>query len=186
MPAIMGAKLFSQLSKVRVETAPNMSYHVYAWKKLTATLLQEPDGIGQTPANLRSKMIIGFTGTRQGMTEHQVLQFRKFLNFLQPNEFHHGDCTGADYNAQVICKKEQAACRIILHPPLDLKHQAFCSADIKLEPAEYMKRNAAIVAACDLLIATPAGPEVLRSGTWATIRMALKAGVNVLTILPRK
>lgn len=47
-------------------------------------------------------------------------------------------------------------------------------------PGGYMVRNDAIVAHSDVLLAFPQTcTEVLRSGTWATIRRARKAGVEV-------
>lgn len=47
----------------------------------------------------------------------------------------------------------------------------------------YMKRNDALVAACDLLIAFPrTGKSKLRSGTWATVRRADKAGKQLMII----
>lgn len=48
-------------------------------------------------------------------------------------------------------------------------------------PGGYMKRNDALVAHCDVLLAfPPTAQEQLRSGTWATIRRARKAGKEVL------
>jgi hypothetical protein len=47
-------------------------------------------------------------------------------------------------------------------------------------PGGYMKRNDVLVAHADVLLAFPKTPqEELRSGTWATIRRARKAGVEV-------
>jgi predicted Rossmann fold nucleotide-binding protein DprA/Smf involved in DNA uptake len=47
-------------------------------------------------------------------------------------------------------------------------------------PGGYMKRNDELVAQCDVLLAFPrSAEEELRSGTWATIRRARKAGKEV-------
>lgn len=44
-------------------------------------------------------MILGFTGTRQGMTDYQQAQVRRFLVAYQCTILHHGDCIGADAQA---------------------------------------------------------------------------------------
>jgi hypothetical protein len=47
-------------------------------------------------------------------------------------------------------------------------------------PGGYMKRNDELVAQCDVLLAFPrSAKEELRSGTWATIRRARKAGKEI-------
>ncbi len=43
-------------------------------------------------------------------------------------------------------------------------------------------RNHKIVDGCDFLIAAPHGPEILRSGTWATIRYARKTSKRNLLV----
>jgi hypothetical protein len=51
---------------------------------------------------------------------------------------------------------------------------------VEMIPGGYMKRNDVLVAHADVLLAFPKTPqEELRSGTWATIRRARKAGVEV-------
>jgi predicted Rossmann fold nucleotide-binding protein DprA/Smf involved in DNA uptake len=46
-----------------------------------------------------------------------------------------------------------------------------------------LERNHLIVAACDVLNAAPLqDEEILRSGTWATIRYARKAGKTVIQL----
>jgi hypothetical protein len=48
-----------------------------------------------------------------------------------------------------------------------------------------LERNTEIVKACDVLIATPKEQdEVLRSGTWATIRRARKYDKKLAVIFP--
>ena len=41
-----------------------------------------------------------------------------------------------------------------------------------------------LVDACEVLLATPKGPEKLRSGTWATVRYARKVGKRIVIIEP--
>ena len=51
-------------------------------------------------------------------------------------------------------------------------------------PKPYLDRNRDIVDACEVLLATPDGPERLRSGTWSTVRYARKIGKPVEVRLP--
>ena len=54
-------------------------------------------------------------------------------------------------------------------------------------PAErqYLDRNRDIVAAVSQLIATPSqDEEVVRSGTWATVRYGLASGLDVIVLRP--
>ena len=54
--------------------------------------------------------------------------------------------------------------------------RAFCIGTIVKEPQPYLQRNHNIVNECDMLVAFPStSNEVLRSGTWSTIRYAKKA-----------
>lgn len=47
-----------------------------------------------------------------------------------------------------------------------------------------LDRNRDIVEAAEVLIACPDGPERQRSGTWATIRHALRVGKPVVIVWP--
>jgi len=128
-------------------------------------------------------MKIGFTGTRQGMTAEQRYVLICVLTFLKPKEFHHGDCIGADEQASNIAR--DMGCRIVIHPPLNNKFRAYCSGDKVLPPKDYLERNRDIVDRTDILVATPKQfNEVLRSGTWATIRYARKTGKPQIIIFP--
>jgi hypothetical protein len=121
-------------------------------------------------------MRIGFTGTQIGMT---LLQQEEFVLFCQENniiEFHHGDCIGADEQAHNIVREFFPLVRIIIHPPINSSKRAFCKGDVLWTPKEYLDRNKDIVNESDTVIAAPKeNIEVLRSGTWSTIRYAKKA-----------
>ena len=127
-------------------------------------------------------MIVGFTGTRQGMNDFQKSQVQQFLSGLVSTEVHHGDCLGADEDFDAIAY--QRGLKIVIHPPENSTHRAWCSDGEVLKPKPYIVRNHDIVDACDVLLACPSGPEVVRSGTWATIRYAKKQGKNVIIIYP--
>jgi len=126
---------------------------------------------------------VGFTGTHHGMTAYQLRQLCLLLCEWDPNEFHHGDCVGADAVAHAVASKLRI--EVIVHPPVNTKGRAFCQSDICLPPKPYIKRNHDIVDATDVLIAAPHQPdEVLRSGTWATVRYARQHGKEVYLLLP--
>lgn len=131
-------------------------------------------------------MKIGFTGTQIGMTEAQKTRFRQLmLGFSFPvDEFHHGDCIGADSTAHDIVREIHPYTIIIIHPPINGSKRAYRDGTI-LPAAEYLQRNKDIVDNTDGLIATPAQiGEQLRSGTWSTIRYARKLNKPIIIIYP--
>jgi len=141
-------------------------------------------------------MRIGFTGTQAGMTKEQKERLESWIRMSRPWQFHHGDYIGADKEAHDIIMKFNnytvAGVSIIIHPPADPKKRAFCkrhSCDkteiTELLPKPYMTRNHDIVDCSSVLVACPGQfSEVLRSGTWATMRYARKVGKIVMVIWP--
>src|SRR5258708_38911504 len=118
-------------------------------------------------------MKVGFTGTQRGLTERQRVMLGLYLAGLEGacEEFHHGDCIGADAEAHELVRRYNVP--VVIHPPDNSSKRAFCSdyhAAMPLSP--YLARNRDIVDAVDLMIACPSGIEVRRSGTWATVRYA--------------
>jgi hypothetical protein len=97
--------------------------------------------------------------------------------------FHHGDCVGAD--AEVAKLAYKLGFIIVAHPPINEKKRAFCQFNhVVLRQREYLTRNRDIVDACKILVAVPYGPEILRSGTWSTVRYARRVGRTVDLIMP--
>jgi len=135
-------------------------------------------------------MKVGFTGTQQGMTDAQherLMHILEDLDELGKNgiiEFHHGDCVGADAEAHDIALHLGIA--IIRHPPDKDDKRAFCKdSSGDKEPAPYLVRNRDIVNVTQILFATPKTvAEVLRSGTWFTIRYAKSRKKPVWVIRP--
>ncbi len=129
---------------------------------------------------------LGFTGTQIGMIPEQKEMLAKFLRQGDWEVLHHGDCVGADADAHAIALENNLM--VTVHPPLDPKLRAFCTAGARvgiLVARDYLVRNHAIVDACEELVATPKRTrEELRSGTWATVRYAVKAGKSVTLIWP--
>lgn len=129
-------------------------------------------------------MILGFTGTREGMTPDQKIAVRRWCARNAPKTLHHGCCIGADEDIVTILADSAV---VIGHPPSDGELQskyATGMSELLENPAEYLSRNQAIVKACDTLLATPKGPEELRSGTWSTIRYARRKVKTVVIVWP--
>lgn len=132
-------------------------------------------------------MHIGFTGTRTGMNEKQKRELKALLNSLVgTNAFHHGDCIGADAEFHDLVREIIANATIIIHPPSTKKYRAFKSVrsiNELLPEKNYLQRNRDIVKSSDFIIAAPKEyEEVLRSGTWSTIRFAKKLNKKMLIL----
>ncbi|SRR5258706_3488459 len=135
-------------------------------------------------------MKIGFTGTQKGMTDYQKRSLKAALlsdeakyNY-EDDEFHHGDCIGADEEASAIASS--IGYFIVVHPPIGRRKRAFVEYDVTFGEKDYIARNHDIVDDTDILYACPEGPEKLRSGTWATIRYALKRKKKVVIFHPEE
>ena len=127
-------------------------------------------------------MNVGFTGTHKGMSDKQKSQLESALLNLSIQDFHHGDCIGADEEAQRIVGG--VVDKIVIHPPLNTSKRAWCRGNVTLHSRDYIERNHDIVDSCDLLIAAPESDrEVLRSGIWATVRYARKKGIPIMLLL---
>lgn len=117
----------------------------------------------------------GFTGTRKGMTNAQKEVLRDFLR--KATSFRHGNCIGSDELAHFLFREFHPRGRIIIHPATTGSKQSILTKDDPycdwMEPLPPLSRNRVIVLSSNLLLATPeTEKEVLRSGTWATIRFA--------------
>lgn len=126
---------------------------------------------------------IGFTGTRHGMTYSQHAVVWDLIMLPQHMDrdiaLHHGCCVGAD---DEIAREASGRDRIhIVGHPVSitryLSDESLSYCDEIMQPTvSYMKRNAAIVNASQVMIAAPYESEPQkRGGTWATIGMARKA-----------
>lgn len=128
---------------------------------------------------------IGFTGTHLGMTDSQQTALHALIEAMQPAEFHHGDCIGADAQAHAVVKQIALRCRIVIHPPIRNDARAFCTADVELASLSYIKRNRQIVVDTARLVATPfEHEEQRRGGTWSTVRFARQHKRHTILIGP--
>ncbi len=127
---------------------------------------------------------VGFTGTRQGMSEQQRARVDLFFSRIPtPWFFHHGDCIGADVHAHNLALEYGP--HIHIHPPEDDRYRAHCIGDTKWRVAPYLERNRQIVVASHWMVVTPAQrKEQLRSGTWATYRYARQSHLPTVLIAP--
>ena len=144
---------------------------------------------------------VGFSGPRKGMTPEQKAKFKELIEELcrtKPSvELHHGDCIGADEEADDIFNRWSALYayvynEIIVHPPIDKKWRAFVKmkhhfVSITLRaPRSYHVRNDNIIYEInEMIAAAPSFEEIKRgSGTWSVIRKTRKVGKKLTVIYP--
>ena len=128
-------------------------------------------------------MMAGFTGTRKGMSQKQKEALIRLIAESTFSEAHHGSCVGADYQFHDLCCTYGVP--VVIHPPTNGINRAKCHGGRVLPAKPYIERNHDIVDACDVLIACPSETEeVLRSGTWATVRYARKRNKRVIVLAP--
>lgn len=142
---------------------------------------------------------VGFTGTRDGMTERQKEEVFGWLATKVVKRAHHGDCVGADAQFHAACIEEEIPVEI--HPPDDDRLRAFCEgAELVNNPLPFLERNKAIIRelAMDedndsVLLVAPSElfePEPARGqGTWSTVRhtrAVVEAGyeIKILVVWP--
>lgn len=132
-------------------------------------------------------MIIGFTGSRQNPSRAQVAALLTRLQdpTIAVSEAHHGDCVGNDAFFHAAVRKCRPNARIVIHPPTEGAFRAHMDAACELPPLPYLDRNHAIVDTSDILWAFPNSmSEVLRSGTWSTIRYATRRCKPIWIVFP--
>lgn len=128
-------------------------------------------------------MIIGVTGSRDGISKDALQQFNKFIDNHNISECHHGDCVGADKIIHDIVTKNKI--KTVIHPPTYSANRAFCKGNIIKDKKDYLQRNKDIVNESDIIIAFPKTMyEVMRSGTWHTIRYTKKQSKALYIIYP--
>lgn len=124
------------------------------------------------------------------MTREQFGVLTKALMFaVDVTEAHHGMCVGADAQFHALLRRLDAnrQIKIIGHPASNfVSHKrAELECDEVREAKPSLTRNHDIVDECNLLIATPKTQhELLRSGTWSTIRYAKKVNRDYVIVAP--
>jgi len=144
--------------------------------------------VDDEPVSLPER-VVGFTGTREGMSEFQSKEFRDRMIMLKvggSKMLHHGGCIGADEDAHYMAYDLGFLTYIYPSDIEDTQAALFKFTITKTYKARQpLDRNHDIVNVCDILIATPLQEyEVHRSGTWATIRYARKKDKDHIIIYP--
>ena len=128
----------------------------------------------------------GFTGTRNNLTPKAAKGLADLLVMLDPRQVQHGDCVGADNTLHYMALG--LGIPIGVRPPVDDRFRAWTRVTASVyvyPPKPYIQRNHDIVNHTQYLIACPdTMQEVLRSGTWATIRYAGKNNRVVYLVYP--
>jgi len=134
-------------------------------------------------------MKIGFSGTRRGMSNHQI---RTLTEWMEANadivaEFHHGMCVGADTEAHGIVRAMLSDVEIHGHPGFEPTHpmvakELIDEVDVLHGQDKPMDRNRVIADTVDMMLFAPDYPETRRSGTWATFRYCRKKSYGVVMI----
>ncbi len=128
-------------------------------------------------------MRVGFTGTRHGMTERQISAITTWLTENMPEQFHHGDCIGADVQAANIA--QSLGIETHAWPPVKEDKRAFHKSDVIHRPRPYLERNRMIVMQTRFLLACPEQNAPQPSGgTWYTIRWAQSQMRDILIAHP--
>lgn len=131
-------------------------------------------------------MKVGITGTRNGITDKQILEVGRYLRSLpEGSQLHHGDCFGADINVAMIA--QGLGIWTVCHPPEKTDLRAFHRSNEKRPEKSYLARNRAIVDEVDLLMVVPMQDEwQSRGGTWYTHDYARKKDVPVKIFWPNR
>lgn len=134
-------------------------------------------------------MIVSFTGTQEGMTFKQMQKIKVLLEELEPTIVIHGDCIGADEQFhQLVCtyrKIFDKQVMIKIYPSTHEHKRAYCDGDQIMPQEPPLDRNKHIASEGDRLIACPKEmTQIIRSGTWTTVRKAKNLGKIVYVVLP--
>lgn len=128
---------------------------------------------------------IGFTGNRHGLSVNQKEQIIMILDNYENVIVSHGDCVGSDTDFHNLCVDYREKCgkniRIDIYPPNNPSMRGFNKGDVLMDEKPYLQRNSDIVKNSSVLIACPIDKnnEIMRSGTWSTIRKARKLGREI-------
>ncbi len=128
-------------------------------------------------------MVIGFTGTREDMSQTQLECVTQIVRELGPSEVHHGCCVGADAQFHEAMFRD---CLVVGYPgPTGPLRATLVGFAVEFGARDYGARNQTIVNVCDVLIAAPAEmAEAPSGGTWQTVRRARAAGKRVVIVWP--
>jgi len=138
-------------------------------------------------------VILVFTGTQSGTTDPQHDSLRTILAEANPDtEGVHGLCVGADFEFHRLCREFGIPLRG--HPGDNPAKRASIPASefvVLLDAKPNLARNRAMVdysvlssEKSQLIVCPKRDFEELRSGTWATVRYARSASLDILYVWP--
>jgi hypothetical protein len=121
------------------------------------------------------------------MTPAQQAALRDLIRNTHMSALIHGGCHGADRQAHTIWENEHRTAPSIYAG--DMTQWLFSKKHFPRSPLRlyesYTLRNMAIVGDSDWLVAAPATPyELIRSGTWQTLRIARQRRLHTILIVP--
>lgn len=126
-------------------------------------------------------MNVGFTGTRSGLTDEQLMALDELLYQLSKEDTSytllHGNCVGADEQALTLANN--LGYWTVAYPTdIPSLQIELALSDEARESEPPLTRNRHIVRDCDVLIAGPREtkepPPMRHQGTWSTVRYARK------------
>lgn len=135
-------------------------------------------------------MTLGFTGTSRLVPLAQREALARLVLELAPKyvDCTHGGCVGADdLFDEIVCAHTSWRRWIYPSDIPSMQSRAFCREPDRAavyEPMPPLHRNGLIVERSAALVACPRGPEMRRSGTWSTVRLARKRGLPVTIVWP--
>lgn len=142
-------------------------------------------------------MIVGFTGTREGLTHSQLYSLRRYLIETAPTELHHGCCVGADASVHKIIRSGALPIKIVGHPgPMSSLQMTIREVEFDRlhKSKDYSVRNSDIVRASEMILVVPPAPvpsedlttmlNVGNGGTWQTARKARMAAKPIVVFWP--
>ena len=136
-----------------------------------------------------SELVIGITGTREGMSDIQRTKFTSAVVGLikkfgvENIKFVHGDCLGVDVQAAEIVT--ELGIYTIARPPIKEEQRAFHKSNEILEQEGYLERDRKIVDTSDVMFVITKNDNLnLKSGTIYTYKYALKKNKPYVLILP--
>jgi hypothetical protein len=135
---------------------------------------------------------IGVTATQRGASPAQLWWLRGQFALAKRRyghvTLHHGDCVGGDAEAHELAL--EFGFDIEIHPPQNPDKRAFCGIGEErtvIHPTKgYHGRNFDIVHDSQALLGMPEGHQSSypRSGSWATLRVAIKQSKPIRYCLP--
>lgn len=139
---------------------------------------------------MTNKLILGVTGTRNGMTKQQKIVLETFIEkLLFEKEYteriiHHGQCVGVDVQVASLLKNKYNF-KVISHPPINKSLLGISQNDEENTPKNYFSRNRDIVHDCDILLVIPKEKIHQRfGGTWYTHDYCLSQNKPLFLVLP--